>query len=98
MLGCRSWATEEASVSKRLTKSGLLDKVKIEVSGDDFREGLTAVVSVKVAEPQFEGQTKTKLGNSEALGSVDASVGEILQFYLEQSFRKMRICVNKTDT
>src|SRR5690606_10142532 len=52
-------------------KSGLLDKVKIEISGDDFREGLTAVISVKVAEPQFEGQTKTKLGNSEASGAVD---------------------------
>src|SRR5690606_6972321 len=59
-------------------KSGLLKNLKVEITGDDFREGLTAVISVKVAEPQFEGQTKTKLGNSEVMGAVDVAVGEIL--------------------
>jgi DNA gyrase subunit B len=76
-------------------RSGLLDKVKIDISGDDFREGLTAVISVKVAEPQFEGQTKTKLGNSEALGAVDASVGEELQHYLEEHPREAKAIVQK---
>jgi len=76
-------------------RSGLLDKVKIEISGDDFREGLTAVISVKVAEPQFEGQTKTKLGNSEALGAVDASVGEELQHYLEEHPKEAKSIVQK---
>ncbi len=76
-------------------RSGLLDKVKIDISGDDFREGLTAVISVKVAEPQFEGQTKTKLGNSEALGAVDASVGEELQHYLEEHPREAKSIVQK---
>jgi DNA gyrase subunit B len=59
-------------------KSGLLSKVKIEINGDDFREGLTAVISVKVQEPQFEGQTKTKLGNNEVMGAVDTAVSEML--------------------
>lgn len=76
-------------------KSGLLDKVKIEISGDDFREGLTAVISVKVAEPQFEGQTKTKLGNSEASGAVDGSVGEMLQYYLEEHPKEAKSIVQK---
>jgi DNA gyrase subunit B len=76
-------------------KSGLLDKVKIEISGDDFREGLTAVISIKVQEPQFEGQTKTKLGNNEASGSVDGSVGEMLSNYLEEHPKEARIIVNK---
>ncbi len=76
-------------------KSGLLDKVKIDISGDDFREGLTAVISVKVAEPQFEGQTKTKLGNNEVMGAVDTSVGEILNHYLEEHPREARQIVNK---
>jgi DNA gyrase subunit B len=76
-------------------KSGLLEKVKIDISGDDFREGLTAVISVKVAEPQFEGQTKTKLGNSEAMGAVDQSVGEALQNYLEEHPREAKLIVNK---
>ncbi|MBX2963339.1 MAG: DNA topoisomerase (ATP-hydrolyzing) subunit B [Cyclobacteriaceae bacterium] len=76
-------------------KSGLLDKVKIEINGDDFREGLTAVISVKVAEPQFEGQTKTKLGNSEAMGAVDQSVGEVLQYYLEEHPREAKLIVSK---
>lgn len=76
-------------------KSGLLDKVKIEISGDDFREGLTAVISIKIAEPQFEGQTKTKLGNSEAMGAVDQSVSEMLQNYLEENPREAKTIVSK---
>lgn len=76
-------------------KSGLLDKVKIDINGDDFREGLTAVISVKVAEPQFEGQTKTKLGNSDAMGAVDQSVGEILQYYLEEHPKEAKLIVSK---
>src|SRR5690606_10478221 len=76
-------------------RSGLLDKVKIDISRDDFREGLTAVISVKVAEPQFEGQTKTKLGNSEVMGVVDQSVGDILQYYLDEHPREARLIVNK---
>lgn len=76
-------------------KSGQLDKVKIDISGDDFREGLTAVISVKVAEPQFEGQTKTKLGNTEAMGAVDTVVGEMLNNYLEEHPKEARIIVQK---
>lgn len=76
-------------------KSGLLEKVKLDISGDDFREGLTAVISVKVAEPQFEGQTKTKLGNSEVMGAVDQAVGEILNSYLEEHPREAKLIVNK---
>src|SRR6186713_1225605 len=76
-------------------KSGLLEKAKVEISGDDFREGLTAVISVKVAEPQFEGQTKTKLGNSEVMGAVDTAVGEMLQYYLEEHPREAKLIVNK---
>src|SRR5664280_2850262 len=63
--------------------SGMLQKLKFEISGDDFREGLTAVLSVKVQEPQFEGQTKTKLGNNEVMGVVDQLVSELLSYYLE---------------
>lgn len=76
-------------------KSGLLDKVKIEINGDDFREGLTAVISVKVAEPQFEGQTKTKLGNSDVMGAVDQSVSEVLQYYLEEHPKEAKLIVSK---
>jgi len=76
-------------------KSGQLEKLKIEISGDDFREGLTAVISVKVAEPQFEGQTKTKLGNSDVMGAVDACVSEILQYYLEEHPKEARSIVAK---
>ncbi|MGC3946105.1 MAG: DNA topoisomerase (ATP-hydrolyzing) subunit B [Chryseolinea sp.] len=76
-------------------KEGLLKNVKIDISGDDFREGLTAVVSVKVAEPQFEGQTKTKLGNSEVSGAVDQAVGEMLENYLEEHPREAKMIVNK---
>jgi DNA gyrase subunit B len=76
-------------------KSGLLDKVKIDISGDDFREGLTSIISVKVAEPQFEGQTKTKLGNSDVMGAVETAVGESLQHYLEEHPREAKLIVNK---
>lgn len=76
-------------------KSGLLEKAKVEISGDDFREGLTAIISVKVAEPQFEGQTKTKLGNSDVMGAVDQAVGETLQFYLEENPKEAKQIVNK---
>jgi DNA gyrase subunit B len=76
-------------------KSGLLEKAKVEISGDDFREGLTAVISVKVAEPQFEGQTKTKLGNSEVMGAVDIAVGEVLQNYLEEHPKEAKLIVSK---
>ena len=76
-------------------KNGLLSKVKFEINGDDFREGLTAVISVKVAEPQFEGQTKTKLGNNEAIGAVDTAISEALQNYLEEHPKQARIIVEK---
>lgn len=76
-------------------KSGLLEKVKVDISGDDFREGLTAVISVKVAEPQFEGQTKTKLGNSDAMGAVDTCVSEILNEYLEEHPKEAKQIVSK---
>ena len=76
-------------------KSGLLEKAKVEISGDDFREGLTAIISVKVAEPQFEGQTKTKLGNSDAMGAVDTAVGEALQNYLEEHPKEAKLIVSK---
>ncbi|MEQ8575462.1 MAG: toprim domain-containing protein, partial [Fulvivirga sp.] len=76
-------------------KSGLLDKVKVDITGDDFREGLTAVISVKVQEPQFEGQTKTKLGNSDVSGAVDIVVGEMLNNYLEENPKEARTIVQK---
>jgi DNA gyrase subunit B len=72
-----------------------LEKNKIEIDGNDFREGLTAVVSIKVAEPQFEGQTKTKLGNNEVMGSVDMAVSEALGNYLEEHPKEARIIVDK---
>jgi len=76
-------------------KEGFLKNVKFEISGDDFREGLTAIISVKVMEPQFEGQTKTKLGNSEVSGAVDTIVGECLSHYLEEHPRDAKIIMNK---
>jgi DNA gyrase subunit B len=76
-------------------KEGLLKNVKVEITGDDFREGLTAVISVKVQEPQFEGQTKTKLGNSEVSGAVNVAVGEILGNYLEENPREAKMIVQK---
>jgi DNA gyrase subunit B len=76
-------------------KEGLLSKLKFDISGDDFREGLTAVISVKVQEPQFEGQTKTKLGNNEVIGAVDQAVSEMLSVFLEEHPRESRQIVNK---
>jgi DNA gyrase subunit B len=76
-------------------KSGLLEKLKIEIAADDFREGLTAVVSVKLAEPQFEGQTKTKLGNKEAVAPVSQVVSEMLEAYLEENPGDAKQIVNK---
>jgi DNA gyrase subunit B len=75
--------------------TGMLTKLKFDISGDDFREGLTAVISVKVAEPQFEGQTKTKLGNSEISQPVDQAVSEMLSNYLEENPRDAKTIVNK---
>ncbi len=76
-------------------KSGMLSKLKFDISGDDFREGLTAIISVKVMEPQFEGQTKTKLGNSEVMGAVDQMISESLTNYLEEHPKEARTIVNK---
>ncbi len=76
-------------------KTGLLSKLKFDINGDDFREGLTAIISVKVPEPQFEGQTKTKLGNNEVMGIVDQIVSEHLANYLEENPKEARTIVNK---
>jgi DNA gyrase subunit B len=76
-------------------KEGLLKNVKLEITGDDFREGLTGVISVKVQEPQFEGQTKTKLGNSDVTGAVDQCVGEMLTHYLEENPKEAKLIVQK---
>jgi len=83
------------TLKKYAEDSKMLEKLKMEISGDDFREGLTAVISIKVAEPQFEGQTKTKLGNNEVMGSVDMAVGEALGNYLEENPKAARIIVEK---
>ena len=83
------------TLKKYAEDSKMLEKVKVEVSGDDFREGITAVLSVKVAEPQFEGQTKTKLGNSEVIGAVDQAIGEALRNYLEEHPREAKVIVEK---
>ena len=77
------------------TASKQLEKAKVEITGEDFREGLTAVISVKVAEPQFEGQTKTKLGNSEVTGAVNQAVGEALSYYLEEHPKEAKLIVDK---
>ena len=76
-------------------KEGLFERAKVDVEGDDFREGLTAIISVKVPEPQFEGQTKTKLGNSEVSGIVETSVGRTLEAYLEENPREAKNIVQK---
>lgn len=76
-------------------KSGQLAKLKFDIAGDDFREGLTAVISIKVQEPQFEGQTKTKLGNSEVSGAVDQAVSSMLGMYLEENPKDARVIVQK---
>jgi len=79
-------------------KSGMLTKLKFSISGDDFREGLTGIISVKVQEPQFEGQTKTKLGNSELIGAVDQATSELLSNYLEENPKDARTIVKKVIT
>lgn len=76
-------------------KEGMFEKAKVEISGDDFREGLTALISVKVPEPQFEGQTKTKLGNNEVLGIVDTISGEVLNNYLEENPKQAKLIIGK---
>ncbi|MDD3480175.1 MAG: DNA topoisomerase (ATP-hydrolyzing) subunit B [Paludibacteraceae bacterium] len=83
------------TLKKYAEDNKLLEKAKVEISGDDFREGLTAVISVKVAEPQFEGQTKTKLGNDEVKGMVDKAVGEALGNYLEEHPNEAKTIVQK---
>jgi len=76
-------------------KNGLFEKAKVEIEGDDFREGLSAIISVKVPEPQFEGQTKTKLGNNEVMGVVDSTVSKVLEAYLEENPREAKNIVAK---
>ena len=83
------------TLKKYAEDSKMLEKVKVEISSDDFREGLTAVISVKVMEPQFEGQTKTKLGNSEVIGAVDTAVSEALANYLEEHPAQAKTIVEK---
>ena len=83
------------TLKKYAEDSKMLEKVKVEIAGDDFREGLTAVISIKVAEPQFEGQTKTKLGNNEVMGAVDQAVGEALTNYLEEHPKEAKVIVDK---
>lgn len=83
------------TLKKYAEDSRMLEKVKVEISGDDFREGLTAVLSVKVQEPQFEGQTKTKLGNSDVIGAVDQAIGEALKYYLEEHPKEAKVIVEK---
>ncbi len=83
------------TLKKYADDSGILQKEKVEVLGDDFREGLTAVISIKVAEPQFEGQTKTKLGNSDIVSVVDSAVGDALATYLEEHPKEARMVVDK---
>ena len=84
-----------STLKKYADSSGLLDKLKFEIAGDDFREGLTAIISVKVGEPQFEGQTKTKLGNREVTSAVSQAVSEMLENYLEENPNDAKIIVQK---
>ena len=93
LAGFRSGLTR--TLKSYADRSGLLQKAKVDISGDDFREGLTAIISVKVAEPQFEGQTKTKLGNNEVRGAVDSAVSEMLENYLEEHPNEARTIVEK---
>ena len=93
LAGFRSGMTR--TLKKYADESGLLSKLKFDIVGDDFREGLTAVISVKVMEPQFEGQTKTKLGNPEVRGAVDQAVGEMLSNYLEEHPKEAKYIVDK---
>jgi len=83
------------TLKKYADDSGATSKLKFDINGDDFREGLTAIISVKVAEPQFEGQTKTKLGNSEVMGAVDQAVSTMLSNYLEENPKDARIIIQK---
>ena len=83
------------TLKKYADSSGLLDKLKFDIAGDDFREGLTAIISVKVAEPQFEGQTKTKLGNRDVTSAVSQAVSEMLENYLEENPNDAKIIVQK---
>ena len=83
------------ALKKYADASGMLDKLKFEIAGDDFREGLTAIISVKVSEPQFEGQTKTKLGNREVVAPVSQAVSEMIENYLEENPNDARIIVQK---
>jgi len=83
------------TLKKYAEESKMLEKVKVEINGDDFREGLTAVISIKVQEPQFEGQTKTKLGNNEVIGAVDMAVSETLGNFLEEHPKEARTIVEK---
>src|SRR5574344_787770 len=85
----KKYADSDPQISKQIEKS------KIEIAGEDFREGLTAVISIKVAEPQFEGQTKTKLGNSEVAGAVQQAVGEALTYYLEEHPKEAKMVIDK---
>ena len=91
--GFRSGLTR--TLKKYADSSGMLDKLKFEIAGDDFREGLTAIISVKVGEPQFEGQTKTKLGNREVTSAVSQAVSEMLENYLEEHPNDAKIIVQK---
>ncbi len=83
------------TLKKYAEDNNLLKNCKVEIAGDDFRDGLTAVISVKVMEPQFEGQTKTKLGNSEVMGAVSSAVGEALKYYLEEHPKEAKTIVEK---
>ncbi len=93
LVGFRTALTR--TLKKYADDNKFLEKAKVEIEGEDFREGLTAVISVKVAEPQFEGQTKTKLGNSEVAGAVQQAVGEALTFYLEEHPKEAKLIVDK---
>lgn len=83
------------SLKKFADNSGMLDKLKFDIAGDDFREGLTAIISVKVGEPQFEGQTKTKLGNREVTSAVSQAVAEMIEIYMEENPNDAKIIVQK---
>ena len=95
LVGFRQAITRVLKKYAEQTAAKQLEKAKVEITGEDFREGLTAVISVKVAEPQFEGQPKTKLGNSEAAGAVNQAVGEALTYYLEEHPKEAKLIVDK---
>ena len=95
LVGFRQAVTRVLKKYAEETAAKQIEKAKVEISGEDFREGLTAVISVKVAEPQFEGQTKTKLGNNEVTGAVNQAVGEALSYYLEEHPKEAKLIVDK---